>query len=102
MSSRVAVAVVGFLLVITLAIAMIGGKSDRFEIADTLAKNVPSEYAAFVQAAGEVCAGIPGSLIAAQIDAESGWNPDALSPAGAQGISQFMPTTWLEIGRAHV
>jgi Transglycosylase SLT domain/D-alanyl-D-alanine carboxypeptidase len=34
----------------------------------------------------------PG-LLAAQLMAESGFNPDAVSPAGAQGIAQFMPGT---------
>lgn len=99
MSSKVAVAVVGFLLLIPLAIAMIGGQSDRIENSSGISKNVPSEYAEFVQAAGEICDGITPSLIATQIDAESGWNPNAHSPAGAQGISQFMPGTWLQYGR---
>jgi Transglycosylase SLT domain/D-alanyl-D-alanine carboxypeptidase/Putative Flp pilus-assembly TadE/G-like len=34
----------------------------------------------------------PG-LLAAQLMAESGFNPQAVSPAGAQGIAQFMPGT---------
>jgi hypothetical protein len=34
----------------------------------------------------------PG-LLAAQLMAESGFNPRAVSPAGAQGIAQFMPGT---------
>ena len=29
-----------------------------------------------------------------QIDQESNWNPKAGSSAGAQGIAQFMPSTW--------
>jgi cell wall-associated NlpC family hydrolase len=33
-------------------------------------------------------------VIAAQIQQESGWKPDAISPAGAEGISQFLPSTW--------
>lgn len=37
--------------------------------------------------------GVPADLLAAQIGAESGWNPNAKSPAGAVGISQFMPGT---------
>lgn len=37
--------------------------------------------------------GVPAQLLAAQIQAESGWNPSAKSPAGAIGISQFMPGT---------
>ena len=34
----------------------------------------------------------PG-LLAAQLMAESGFNPRAVSPAGALGIAQFMPST---------
>jgi soluble lytic murein transglycosylase-like protein len=33
------------------------------------------------------------ALLAAQLEAESGFNPNAVSPAGAQGIAQFMPGT---------
>jgi Transglycosylase SLT domain/D-alanyl-D-alanine carboxypeptidase len=36
---------------------------------------------------------VPASLLAAQLMAESGFNPFAVSPAGARGIAQFMPGT---------
>lgn len=36
---------------------------------------------------------VPENLLAAQLYAESGFNPFATSPAGAQGIAQFMPGT---------
>lgn len=36
---------------------------------------------------------VPMALLAAQLYAESGFNPFAESPAGAQGIAQFMPGT---------
>jgi len=36
---------------------------------------------------------VPMNLLAAQLYAESGFNPFAQSPAGAQGIAQFMPGT---------
>ncbi len=36
---------------------------------------------------------VPMSLLAAQLYAESGFNPFATSGAGAQGIAQFMPAT---------
>jgi LAS superfamily LD-carboxypeptidase LdcB len=36
---------------------------------------------------------VSGALLAAQLEAESGFDPRAVSPAGAQGIAQFMPGT---------
>jgi hypothetical protein len=36
---------------------------------------------------------VSAALLAAQLMAESGFNPNAVSPAGAQGIAQFMPAT---------
>jgi transglycosylase-like protein with SLT domain/D-alanyl-D-alanine carboxypeptidase-like protein/putative Flp pilus-assembly TadE/G-like protein len=41
---------------------------------------------------------VPTGLIAAQLEAESGFNPNAVSPAGAQGIAQFMPGTAASYG----
>lgn len=37
--------------------------------------------------------GVPPALMAGQLMAESGFDPDAGSSAGAQGIAQFMPST---------
>ncbi|HEX6782392.1 MAG TPA: transglycosylase SLT domain-containing protein [Solirubrobacterales bacterium] len=37
--------------------------------------------------------GVPPALMAGQLMAESGFDPTAGSPAGAQGIAQFMPST---------
>lgn len=55
-------------------------------------ENVPAEYWEAVEAAA-ASSGISTDVLAAQIEQESGWNPDATSPAGAQGIAQFMPDT---------
>jgi Transglycosylase SLT domain/D-alanyl-D-alanine carboxypeptidase len=41
---------------------------------------------------------VPMNLLAAQLYAESGFNPFAVSPAGAEGIAQFMPGTAQAIG----
>lgn len=49
--------------------------------------------------AGRVCAGITAPELAAQIRQESVWNPGAVSPVGAEGISQFMPGTWVTYGK---
>ena len=37
--------------------------------------------------------GVSAALLAAQLMAESNFNPNAVSSAGAQGIAQFMPAT---------
>ena len=42
--------------------------------------------------------GISPALLAAQINAESSFNPKAVSPAGALGIAQFMPATAKAMG----
>ncbi|MFD8867843.1 peptidoglycan DD-metalloendopeptidase family protein [Streptomyces sp. NPDC059590] len=56
---------------------------------------VPSQYEGLiVQAANDCKAGLSPSILAAQLKQESGFNPKASSPAGAQGIAQFMPGTW--------
>ena len=43
---------------------------------------------------------VPAALLAAQLMAESNFNPFAVSPAGAQGIAQFMPATAQAYGLA--
>ena len=60
--------------------------------------NVPAEYEADVIRAGSICQVVTPSIIAAQIEQESNWNPKAGSGAGAQGIAQFMPGTWAAHG----
>ncbi len=60
---------------------------------------VPAEYAALVWESA-AANGLPPSLLAALLQAESGWNPRAVSPVGAQGIAQFMPATARGMGLA--
>jgi soluble lytic murein transglycosylase-like protein len=59
--------------------------------------NAPQKYAALIGKAA-VDTDLPPNLIAAKLKQESGFNPGAISPAGAQGISQFMPGTAKEMG----
>lgn len=60
--------------------------------------NVPAQYQGLVNQAASTL-GIPSSIVAAQINMESGFNPNAVSPTGAQGIAQFEPGTWAGYGQ---
>ncbi len=53
---------------------------------------VPSRFRALLLRAAARW-NVSGSLLAAQLMAESNFNPFAVSPAGAVGIAQFMPDT---------
>lgn len=55
---------------------------------------VPAEYREWITRAGSQCPAISPALLAAQLSAESGFNPQARSASGAMGIAQFMPGTW--------
>jgi hypothetical protein len=61
---------------------------------------VPAEYAAPLARAAQRW-NVSATLLAAQLYAESGFNPFARSPAGAQGIAQFMPGTARALGLAN-
>lgn len=70
-----------------------GGRSAQ------LAQNsVPAEYAPLVQQWGNLCPTLTPAILAAQLRQESGWNPSARSHADAQGIAQFIPSTWATHG----
>ncbi|WP_349931857.1 transglycosylase SLT domain-containing protein (plasmid) [Glutamicibacter mishrai] len=64
---------------------------------DESSVKIPEQYRDSTENSART-AGLPVGIIAAQIEQESGWNPKATSPAGAQGIAQFMPGTWEEWG----
>ncbi|WP_374116518.1 peptidoglycan DD-metalloendopeptidase family protein [Hoyosella sp. YIM 151337] len=61
--------------------------------------SVPPEFAPWITRAGSLCPEIRPSLLAAQIEAESGFRTHAVSSAAAQGPAQFIPTTWASWGR---
>lgn len=65
--------------------------------ADQLPAYVPPQYANWVTTAA-TDTGLPVSVVAAQIDEESGFNPLATSSAGAEGIAQFEPATYAAVG----
>jgi hypothetical protein len=63
----------------------------------TMPDFVPARFAPMISRAAQRWS-VSAALLAAQIYAESGFNPFARSPAGAQGIAQFMPATARGVG----
>jgi surface antigen len=59
---------------------------------------IPNDWEQYVVWASLV-SGVPTSWIAAQIEAESGWDPTlGANHAGASGLTQFIPSTWAVYG----
>jgi len=83
----------------------LSGNVDGFGPLNTT--SIPNQaWVPWLERAGALCPQIPASLLAAQIEQESSWNPNAhsatiagLQTGGAEGLSQFMPATWATIGR---
>lgn len=63
-----------------------------------LSVSVPDKYKGLIEKAGNTCSDVSPNLLAALLETESGFNPKAASPVGAQGIAQFMPSTWESSG----
>jgi soluble lytic murein transglycosylase-like protein len=62
-------------------------------------RQVPKEYRAPIRQAAQECQELTPRLLAAQLDQESKFDPSAVSPAGAEGIAQFVPETWARWGQ---
>ncbi|WP_354701403.1 lytic tail protein [Paraconexibacter sp. AEG42_29] len=76
------------------------GSSGGLGIADrrtALPSFVPARYAPILGKTAQRW-NVSAALLAAQLWQESGFNPFARSPAGAQGIAQFMPGTAAQYG----
>jgi Transglycosylase SLT domain/D-alanyl-D-alanine carboxypeptidase len=69
-----------------------GGGGATTASSTTLPSFVPAQYREPILRSAARW-GVPPALMAGQLMAESGFDPDAGSPAGAQGIAQFMPST---------
>lgn len=84
------------LLVLTLGVVVLPQPA---KAAAPVSAAVPSEFRSLIKAPGPKCAEITAPLLAAQLDAESNFNPRVVSRVGAMGIAQFMPGTWKWMGR---
>ena len=83
---------IGLLLVVPLT-SLLPGEGSALERAV-----VPAAYAGPIEAAAASCPGLTAPVLAAQLERESAWRADAVSPAGAVGLAQFLPTTWAAYG----
>jgi hypothetical protein len=61
-------------------------------------ESVPPELLASIEEAGALCPDIGPVVIAAQIDVESGFDPDLVGFDGEQGISQLPPQVFQQFG----
>ncbi len=74
-----------------------GGGGDGVLSSTTLPSFVPAEFRQMIVRAA-IRWNVSAALLAGQEMAESGFDPNAGSPAGAQGIAQFMPGTAASYG----
>ena len=103
-AALIALVVVGVAFLPIFLISGIGGSSDSetgtgTPVGTGISDAVPEEYRAMILRAGTICEDVTPDIIAAQIEAESNWNPNAVSPVGAAGLTQFMPATWTSHGK---
>ncbi|MFF1360657.1 NlpC/P60 family protein [Streptomyces sp. NPDC058297] len=84
--------------VVVVAAALIQAAGDNPALNLALSISVPAKYQDLIEEAGNTCPEVTPNLLAALLTQESGFNPKAKSPVGAQGIAQFMPSTWESSG----
>ncbi|MGV9892075.1 C40 family peptidase [Streptomyces sp. NPDC003395] len=84
--------------VVVAALVQAAGDDPFSTSSAALSLAVPAAYKNLIEEAGHACPEISPNLLAALLQQESGFNPNSKSPAGAEGIGQFMPSTWEKHG----
>lgn len=82
-------------LTTTVAILLVAGCAHIFE---RPFHDVPDELVPVFQAAASAYGVFTAAQLAAQARVESGFDPLAVSHAGARGMMQFLPSTWAQFG----
>ncbi|UGQ10359.1 NlpC/P60 family protein [Yinghuangia sp. ASG 101] len=60
--------------------------------------NVPPQYREIISRVGNQCPELSPTLLAAQMEQESGWQSSVESHASAKGVAQFIDATWASFG----
>ncbi|MGQ7352103.1 lytic transglycosylase domain-containing protein [Quadrisphaera oryzae] len=97
----VAVVLVAAVVVVVLTAGRDAGDRWRAPTSSSVAVGpggVPDRYREAFDYALTLCPQLPAPVLAAQVQQESGWDPDSVSAVGARGLGQFMPGTWAEHG----
>lgn len=95
-----AAAVGGLFFTAVLGVAAIGGANTATAgVTNLPAGVVPAAYLPWITKAAALCPQESPILIAAQEWQESGFNANATSSAGAQGLAQFLPATFKTYGQ---
>ena len=85
-----------FVIVAGVTVVALGiSDTETAQVQESLQKGtVPTAYVALIDKAATTCSILSAPLLAAQFYQESGFNPNAVSDTGAEGITQFEPGTW--------
>ncbi|MFC5890684.1 bifunctional lytic transglycosylase/C40 family peptidase [Kitasatospora sp. CM 4170] len=93
------VVAIGFVGLVTVGTYAASGTPQQSANRAALSRGtVPAAYQGPIEQWGSLCPEISPPMLAAQLYQESGFDPGARSPVGAQGMAQFMPATWATYG----